>query len=63
MRENLFNREDMAKAWQGFKAGNWSEEIDVETLSRRTTNLTMVTRAFWKGQASGLPNFGKELIS
>jgi len=35
MRENLFNREDMAKAWQGFKAGNWSEEIDVRDFIQK----------------------------
>ena len=29
MRENLFERVEMAEAWQGFKAGSWSQEIDV----------------------------------
>ncbi len=29
MKENLFAREEMSKAWQGFKAGNWTKEIDV----------------------------------
>jgi len=29
MRENLFNREAMASAWEGFKPGKWAEEIDV----------------------------------
>ena len=29
MMENLYARKEMSKAWQGFKPGNWSEEIDV----------------------------------
>lgn len=29
MQENLFKRPEMAEAWAGFKAGRWSETIDV----------------------------------
>jgi len=29
MKENLFNRQEMAEAWKGFKPGKWSEGIDV----------------------------------
>ena len=29
MRENLFDRKEMAEAWTGFKPGRWSERIDV----------------------------------
>ncbi len=29
MKEKLFAKEEMAKAWEGFQRGNWSEKIDV----------------------------------
>lgn len=29
MRENLFGRPEMARAWEGFKPGRWCETIDV----------------------------------
>lgn len=62
MRENLFNRDEMALAWEGFKPGNWSEEIDVRDFIQRTTSLTMVTQAFWKAQVRGQPASGKQWI-
>ncbi|MDO5650374.1 MAG: hypothetical protein Q4G11_07190, partial [Gallicola sp.] len=35
MRENLFDREDMKKAWDGFIQGNWSQEIDVRDFIQK----------------------------
>ena len=35
MQENLFNREELAKAWEGFKPGQWSEEINVRDFIQK----------------------------
>jgi formate C-acetyltransferase len=35
MKENLFLREEMAKAWEGFTPGAWSEEINVRDFIQK----------------------------
>jgi formate C-acetyltransferase len=35
MKENLFLRGEMARAWEGFIPGNWSEEIDVRDFIQK----------------------------
>lgn len=35
MRDNLFDRPEMAEAWEGFEPGNWSEEIDVRDFIQK----------------------------
>lgn len=64
MQENLFNREEMAKAWEGFKPGQWSEEINVRDFIQKNyhpyygdesflENPTKDTTSLWD-QANGL---------
>ena len=38
MKENLFNRDEMAKAWEGFIPGKWSEGIDVRDFIQKNYN-------------------------
>lgn len=38
MKENLFSRADMTAAWQNFKAGDWSEEINVRDFIQKNYN-------------------------
>ena len=35
MKENLFNRKEMAEAWKGFKPGKWSEEINLRDFIQK----------------------------
>ena len=35
MRKDLFSREEMAKAWEGFIPGSWSEGIDVRDFIQK----------------------------
>lgn len=35
MRDDLFKRDEMSKAWKAFKKGNWSQEIDVRDFIQR----------------------------
>ena len=39
MKQNLFDREEMAKAWEGFVPGNWSEEIDVRDFIQKNMKM------------------------
>ncbi|NMA60751.1 MAG: formate C-acetyltransferase [Firmicutes bacterium] len=64
MQENLFNREELAKAWEGFKPGQWSEEINVRDFIQKNyhpyygdesflEDPTENTTSLWE-QANGL---------
>lgn len=62
MRENLFNRDEMALAWEGFKPGNWSEEIDVRDFIQKNYEPYYGDASFWKAQVRGQPGSGKQWI-
>ena len=64
MQKDLFNREEMAKAWEGFKPGQWSEDINVRDFIQENyhpyygdesflENPTENTTSLWD-QANGL---------
>ena len=64
MQENLFNREELATAWEGFKPGQWSKEINVRDFIQKNyhpyygdesflENPTENTISLWD-QANGL---------
>lgn len=46
MKENLFKREDMAKAWEGFTAGSWSEEINLRDFIQKNYNPYLGDESF-----------------
>jgi formate C-acetyltransferase len=52
MRENLFNRDEMALAWEGFKPGNWSEEIDVRDFIQKNYEPYYGDASFLEGPSA-----------
>lgn len=49
MKQNLFDREEMAKAWEGFVPGNWSEEIDVRDFIQKNYTPYLGDQSFLEG--------------
>jgi len=49
MKENLFNRDEMAKAWEGFIPGKWSEGIDVRDFIQKNYNPYYGDASFLQG--------------
>ena len=49
MKENLFNRDEMAKAWEGFIPGKWSEGIDVRDFIQKNYNPYYGDASFLEG--------------
>ena len=49
MKENLFKREEMAKAWEGFTPGKWSEGIDVRDFIQKNYNPYYGDASFLEG--------------
>jgi formate C-acetyltransferase len=49
MKENLFNREEMAKAWEGFTPGEWSEGINVRDFIQKNYTPYLGDESFLEG--------------
>ena len=65
MKENLFNRTEMAKAWEGFEPGSWSEDINVRDFIQRNYTPYMGDESFLAGpteKTAGLWDQVNELI-
>jgi len=49
MKENLFLRNELAKAWEGFTPGKWSEGIDVRDFIQKNYNPYYGDESFLEG--------------
>ena len=49
MKQNLFDREELAKAGEGFVPGNWSEEIDVRDFIQKNYTPYLGDQSFLEG--------------
>jgi len=65
VKENLFSRPEMAEAWAGFKAGRWSETVDVRDFIQSNYNPYYGDESFLAGptaRTAGLWKRVSELI-